>query len=82
MRILAGPAAHGGPGWHRPSSEAPAWHGVIDLLGVNGLKRGPNGLQMIMMCELPSNAVIQASKARGKYVGICGRGPSDHPDLA
>ncbi len=107
--------------------------GVIDLLGVNGLKRGENGLQVIMMCELPSNAVIadafldhfdgfsigsndmtqltlgldrdsslvahtfderdpavkfmlsaaiKACKARGKYVGICGQGPSDHPDLA
>ncbi len=107
--------------------------GVIDLLGTNGLKRGENGLQVIMMCELPSNAVIadqfldhfdgfsigsndmtqltlgldrdsalvaggfderdpavqfmisaaiKACKARGKYVGICGQGPSDHPDLA
>jgi pyruvate,water dikinase len=107
--------------------------GVIDLLGSNGLRRGENGLQVIMMCELPSNAVladafldyfdgfsigsndmtqltlgldrdsalvasgfderdpavkfmissaIKACKARGKYVGICGQGPSDHPDLA
>ncbi len=107
--------------------------GVIDLLGANGLKRGENGLQVMMMCELPSNAVladrfldhfdgfsigsndmtqltlgldrdsalvaagfderdpavkhmlslaITAAKARGKYVGICGQGPSDHPDLA
>jgi pyruvate,water dikinase len=107
--------------------------GVIRLLGEHGLKRGVNDLQVIMMCELPSNAVIadafldyfdgfsigsndmtqltlgldrdsalvaagfderdpavkfmlsaaiQACKARGKYVGICGQGPSDHPDLA
>src|SRR4051812_37678380 len=107
--------------------------GVIDLLGRNGLRRGENGLQVIMMCELPSNAVladafldhfdgfsigsndmtqltlgldrdsalvaagfderdpavkfmissaIKACKARGKYVGICGQGLSDHPDLA
>jgi pyruvate,water dikinase len=107
--------------------------GVIDLLAAHGLKRGQNGLQVIMMCELPSNAVladrfldhfdgysigsndmtqltlgldrdsalvadgfderdpavkhmvaaaISACKARGKYVGICGQGPSDHPDLA
>ncbi len=107
--------------------------GVIDLLADHGLKRGQNDLQVIMMCELPSNAVIadqfldhfdgfsigsndmtqltlgldrdsalvassfderdpavkfmlsaaiKACKARGKYVGICGQGPSDHPDLA
>ncbi len=107
--------------------------GVINLLGEHGLKRGENDLQVIMMCELPSNAVIadqfldhfdgfsigsndmtqltlgldrdsalvaagfderdpavkfmlsaaiRACKARGKYVGICGQGPSDHPDLA
>jgi len=107
--------------------------GVIDLLGENGLRRGENGLEVIMMCELPSNALladefldhfdgfsigsndmtqltlgldrdsaivagsfderdpavkkllsmaIKACKARGKYVGICGQGPSDHPDLA
>ncbi|MDN5763205.1 MAG: phosphoenolpyruvate synthase [Microlunatus sp.] len=107
--------------------------GVIDLLAKNGLKRGENDLEVIMMCELPSNAVIadqfldhfdgfsigsndmtqltlgldrdssliaesfderdpavkfmissaiRACKARGKYVGICGQGPSDHPDLA
>jgi pyruvate, water dikinase len=107
--------------------------GVIGLLGEHGLKRGVNDLQVIMMCELPSNAVladafldhfdgfsigsndmtqltlgldrdsalvaggfderdpavkfmltaaIKACKARGKYVGICGQGPSDHPDLA
>jgi pyruvate, water dikinase len=107
--------------------------GVIRILGEHGLKRGVNDLQVIMMCELPSNAVIAdafldhfdgfsigsndmtqltlgldrdsalvaagfderdpavkfmlsaaiaACKARGKYVGICGQGPSDHPDLA
>jgi pyruvate,water dikinase len=107
--------------------------GVIDLLASHGLRRGENGLQVIMMCELPSNAVIadafldhfdgfsigsndmtqltlgldrdssliaasfderdpavkfmistaiKACKARGKYVGICGQGPSDHADLA
>ena len=114
----------------RTLSEA---EGVIRLLGEHGLKRGENDLQVIMMCELPSNAVIAdqfldhfdgfsigsndmtqltlgldrdsalvaagfderdpavkfmlsaaiaACKARGKYVGICGQGPSDHPDLA
>ncbi len=107
--------------------------GVIDLLGRHGLRRGENDLQVVMMCELPSNAVladefldyfdgfsigsndmtqltlgldrdsalvaagfderdpavkhmlslaIAACKRRGKYVGICGQGPSDHPDLA
>jgi pyruvate, water dikinase len=107
--------------------------GVIDLLASHGLQRGVNDLQVIMMCELPSNAVIAdafldhfdgfsigsndmtqltlgidrdsalvaggfderdpavkhmlsaaiaACKKRGKYVGICGQGPSDHPDLA
>jgi pyruvate,water dikinase len=107
--------------------------GVIDLLAENGLKRGENSLEVVMMCEVPSNAVladsfldhfdgfsigsndmtqltlgldrdsslisasfderdpavqfmiktaIDACKARGKYVGICGQGPSDHPDLA
>jgi len=107
--------------------------GVIRLLGEHGLRRGENDLSVIMMCELPSNAVIAdqfldhfdgfsigsndmtqltlgldrdsslvaagfderdpavkfmlsaaitACKARGKYVGICGQGPSDHPDLA
>jgi pyruvate, water dikinase len=107
--------------------------GVIDLLGQHGLRRGENDLQVVMMCEIPSNAVnadafldhfdgfsigsndltqltlgldrdsslvansfderdpavkrmlamaIEACKARGKYVGICGQGPSDHPDLA
>jgi pyruvate,water dikinase len=107
--------------------------GVIDLLGQNGLRRGENGLQVVMMCEVPSNAVnadaflehfdgfsigsndltqltlgldrdsalvaggfderdpavkkmltmaIEACRAKGKYVGICGQGPSDHPELA
>ena len=107
--------------------------GVIRLLEENGLKRGENGLRVIMMCELPSNAVlakefleyfdgfsigsndmtqltlgldrdsglvagsfdernpavkrmlsmaIQACNEAGKYVGICGQGPSDYPDLA
>ncbi|KGN37754.1 phosphoenolpyruvate synthase [Knoellia subterranea] len=107
--------------------------GVIDLLASHGLKRGENGLEVVMMCEVPSNAVnadafldhfdgfsigsndltqltlgldrdsalvagsfderdpavkkmlsmaIEACKARGKYIGICGQGPSDHPDLA
>ena len=107
--------------------------GVVRLLGEHGLRRGDNDLEVIMMCELPSNAVladefldhfdgfsigsndltqltlgldrdsalvaasfderdpavkslisaaIKACKARGKYVGICGQGPSDHPDLA
>jgi len=106
---------------------------VIDLLAENGLKRGEDDLKIIMMSELPSNALladkfldhfdgmsigsndmtqlalgldrdsaliadifderddavkallemtISACKARGKYVGICGQGPSDHPDLA
>jgi pyruvate,water dikinase len=107
--------------------------GVIDLLAEHGLVRGENGLEVVMMCEVPSNAVIperflehfdgfsigsndltqltlgvdrdsslvansfdernpavlamleraiKACKAAGKYVGICGQGPSDHPDLA
>lgn len=107
--------------------------GVSELLEVNGLKRGDNDLKLIMMCELPANALladefleyfdgfsigsndltqltlgldrdsgivahlfdernpavkrllsmaIQACKQAGKYVGICGQGPSDHPDLA
>jgi len=107
--------------------------GVIDLLAEHGLRRGENDLQVVMMCELPSNAVnaeeflehfdgfsigsndmtqltlgldrdsslvagsfderdpavkkmlsmaIKACRDRGKYVGICGQGPSDHPDLA
>jgi pyruvate,water dikinase len=106
---------------------------VIDLLGEYGLKRGTNALRVVMMCEVPSNAIlaeqfldhfdgfsigsndltqltlgldrdsglvagafderdpavkamlgmaIKACRARGKYVGICGQGPSDHPDLA
>ncbi len=106
---------------------------VIDLMAKFGLKQGENGLKIIMMCELPSNALladqfldifdgfsigsndmtqltlgldrdssiiaelfdernpavkkmlsmaIQACKKRGKYIGICGQGPSDHPDLA
>ncbi|HAN81240.1 MAG TPA: phosphoenolpyruvate synthase, partial [Gammaproteobacteria bacterium] len=106
---------------------------VIELLKVNGLESGENGLQIIMMCELPSNAVladefleyfdgfsigsndltqltlgldrdsgiiadafdernpavkfllaraIAACNKAGKYIGICGQGPSDHPDLA
>ncbi len=107
--------------------------GVVELLEANGLKRGENHLKVIMMCELPANALladefleyfdgfsigsndltqltlgldrdsgiiahlfderdpavkkllsmaIQACKAQGKYVGICGQGPSDHPELA
>ena len=107
---------------------------VIGLLEKNGLKRGVNGLRVIMMCEIPSNALladkflehfdgfsigsndmtqltlgvdrdaggpiastfderdeavkamlamaIQACRKAGKYAGICGQGPSDHPDLA
>ncbi|HSR70432.1 MAG TPA: phosphoenolpyruvate synthase [Acidobacteriota bacterium] len=106
---------------------------VIDLLARNGLRRGEKGLRVIMMCELPSNALlaeefldhfdgfsigsndltqltlgldrdsglvaeifdernpavlslmdqaIKACRGRGKYIGICGQGPSDHPDLA
>ncbi|PRB08587.1 phosphoenolpyruvate synthase [Microbacterium sp. MYb62] len=106
---------------------------VTELLSENGLRRGENGLRVIMMCELPSNAVladefleyfdgfsigsndmtqltlgldrdsglvastfderdpavlrmlsmaIEACRRAGKYVGICGQGPSDHPDLA
>ncbi|NRA56057.1 MAG: phosphoenolpyruvate synthase [Gammaproteobacteria bacterium] len=106
---------------------------VIELLAEHGLKRGENGLRIIMMCELPSNALladeflehfdgfsigsndltqltlgldrdsgivsklfdernpavkkllsmaIQAAKVKGKYVGICGQGPSDHEDFA
>lgn len=108
---------------------------VTGLLGEHGLKRGENELKLIMMCEVPSNAilpeeflkyfdgfsigsndltqltlgldrdsglellaadfderdpavkallsrVIKACKAQGKYVGICGQGPSDHPDFA
>ena len=106
---------------------------VTELLAANGLKRGLEGLKIIMMCELPTNALladdyleyfdgmsigsndmtrltlgldrdsaimanhfderdeavrvllsmtIAACKKAGKYVGICGQGPSDHPDLA
>ena len=108
---------------------------VTELLAAHGLKRGENGLRVIMMCEVPSNAVladqfleyfdgfsigsndltqltlgldrdsglevlakdfderdpavkallslaIAACKRQGKYVGICGQGPSDHPDFA
>ncbi len=106
---------------------------VIDLLSEQGLERGKNDLRLIMMCELPANALladeflqyfdgfsigsndltqltlgldrdsglvahlfderndaikalltmaIQACKKAGKYVGICGQGPSDHPDFA
>jgi pyruvate,water dikinase len=108
---------------------------VTEMLTAHGLKRGENGLRIIMMCEIPSNAIlakdfleyfdgfsigsndltqltlgldrdsglevlaadfderdpavttlismaIQACKDQGKYVGICGQGPSDHPDFA
>lgn len=108
---------------------------VINLLASQGLKRGENGLRVIMMCEIPSNAIlaeeflehfdgfsigsndltqlslgldrdsgmellaidfderdpavqfliaraIQTCRAKGKYIGICGQGPSDHPDFA
>ncbi len=106
---------------------------VVDLLAQNGLRRGVDNLKVIMMCELPTNALlaeeyleyfdgmsigsndmtqltlgldrdssivaklfderdpavkkmlalaIEACKKKGKYVGICGQGPSDHPDLA
>ncbi len=108
---------------------------VVDLLAKNGLRRGENGLRLIMMCEVPSNAIlaeqflehfdgfsigsndltqltlgldrdsgmpllaadfderdpavlallsmaIAACRKQGKYVGICGQGPSDHPDFA
>jgi pyruvate,water dikinase len=108
---------------------------VTEMLAAHGLKRGENGLRIIMMCEIPSNAIlakdflqyfdgfsigsndltqltlgldrdsglevlaadfderdpavttlismaIQACKDQGKYVGICGQGPSDHPDFA
>ncbi|WP_299187426.1 phosphoenolpyruvate synthase [uncultured Psychrobacter sp.] len=106
---------------------------VIELLEKNGLKRGENGLRVIMMCELPTNALlaeeflehfdgfsigsndltqltlgldrdsgivshlfderdpavkkllsmaINACRKADKYIGICGQGPSDHPDLA
>jgi pyruvate,water dikinase len=107
---------------------------VIALLEAQGLVRGENGLRVIMMCEIPSNALladrflehfdgfsigsndmtqltlgvdrdsggpiastfderndavkamlklaIDACRRQGKYIGICGQGPSDHPDLA
>jgi pyruvate,water dikinase len=106
---------------------------VVELLAENGLKRGKNGLRLIMMCEIPSNALlanqfleyfdgfsigsndltqltlgldrdssliaksfderdpavkillhlaIQACLKNGKYIGICGQGPSDYPDFA
>jgi pyruvate,water dikinase len=106
---------------------------VTDILAANGLKRGENGLRLIMMCEIPANALlaeqflqyfdgfsigsndltqltlgmdrdsgiladgfderneavkmlltmaIQTANRLGKYVGICGQGPSDHPDFA
>jgi pyruvate,water dikinase len=106
---------------------------VVSLLDEHGLRRGENGLRLIMMCELPANALladqflehfdgfsigsndltqltlgldrdsglvahlfderndavkvllkmaIDACKKQNKYVGICGQGPSDHPDLA
>jgi len=106
---------------------------VVELLASNGLERGKDGLKVIMMCELPTNALlaerylewfdgmsigsndmtqltlgldrdsgivaasfderdeavkallsmaIRACRKAGKYVGICGQGPSDHPELA
>ena len=106
---------------------------VVELLAQNGLRRGEHGLRLIMMCEIPSNALladrfldhvdgfsigsndltqltlgldrdsalvagqfderdpavlalleaaIKACRRRGKYIGICGQGPSDHPDFA
>ena len=106
---------------------------VIDVLAEFGLKKGEHGLKIIMMCEVPSNALladefleifdgfsigsndltqltlgldrdsaivaglfderdaavkkllsmaIKTARAKGKYIGICGQGPSDHPDLA
>jgi len=108
---------------------------VIDLLAEHGLRRGQNGLRIVMMCEVPSNAIladeflayfdgfsigsndmtqltlgldrdsgmellatdfderddavkfmlsraIKACLKAGKYIGICGQGPSDHPDFA
>jgi pyruvate,water dikinase len=106
---------------------------VIDVLAKNHLKQGEHGLKVIMMCEVPSNALlaeefleifdgfsigsndltqltlgldrdssivaslfderdpavkkllamaIKTARAKGKYIGICGQGPSDHPDLA
>ncbi len=106
---------------------------VLGRMARHGLRRGANGLEIIMMCEVPSNAIlpeaflehvdgfsigsndltqftlaldrdsglvadlfderdpavrelmsnaIRACRAAGKYVGICGQGPSDHPDFA
>jgi len=106
---------------------------VIGVLAANGITRGENGLRLIMMCEIPSNALLAddfldhfdgfsigsndltqftlaldrdselvadlfderspavkrliemaagACRSRGKYIGICGQGPSDHPDFA
>ena len=106
---------------------------VVELLAEHGLRKGENALKVIMMCEIPSNALlaeeflevfdgfsigsndltqltlgldrdsglvanlfderdpavkallamaIRGARAKGKYVGICGQGPSDHPDLA
>lgn len=108
---------------------------VNELLAQHGLRRGENGLKLVMMCEIPSNAIlaeqyleyfdgmsigsndltqltlgldrdsglellaadfderdpavkalisraIAACRAQGKYIGICGQGPSDHPDFA
>jgi pyruvate,water dikinase len=106
---------------------------VIEVLARNGLKQGEHELKVIMMCEVPSNALladefldifdgfsigsndltqltlgldrdssivanlfderdpavkkllamaIKTARAKGKYIGICGQGPSDHPDLA
>jgi len=106
---------------------------VLELLAENGLERGRNALRIVMMCEIPSNALlasrflryfdgfsigsndmtqltlgldrdsgvvselfderneavkallsmsIRAAKKQGKYVGICGQGPSDHEDFA
>ena len=107
--------------------------GVVELLAEHGLKQGENELKLIMMCEIPSNALladdfldvfdgfsigsndltqltlgldrdsglvanlfderdpavkmllamaISSANKKGKYIGICGQGPSDHPDLA
>jgi len=106
---------------------------VLEVMAAHGLRRGENGLEIIMMCEVPSNAIlaqqflehvdgfsigsndltqftlaldrdsglvadlfderdpavkelmamaIRACKRAGKYIGICGQGPSDHPDFA
>ena len=119
--------------WCRSCARLSEAKAVTDLLAENGLKRGDNGLKHIMMCELPTNALlaeryleffdgmsigsndmtqlalgldrdssvvaksfderddavkalmamaIKACKRQGKYVGICGQGPSDHPELA